>query len=461
MVWPGNYNRYAAATLFTLFFAGNTYAPDCRIDGQSAQDYLQEHYIAAWTHCYRRLKNCAAIVGWGIMNEPHQGFITYSDISKPENPVVPLGLIPSPFEAMAAASGHTVSASVYAVGPGGIKPMDHKTLNPYALSLFREGFVCPWKQAGVWTDEGGEPKILKKDYFVKYQDRKAYFANDFLKPFIIRFIGAMREKHPECLFFIEGVPSGEHIPWTKEDPAGIVNAFHHYDGFTLYTKTFIPWFNLRIDNSRPVLGRKKTAAYYAECVSDGVKWADDHMDGAPSLLGEFGLPFDLNKRKAFKTGDYSKHEEALTVYYDALDANLMGGTIWDYTADNTNKTGDNWNEEDLSIFSEGKGRALGGWLRPYPMATAGTPKHISWDRKRGIFGFCYDADGAIDAPTEIFLPAEWFGDTPGIEYRTDGKAAIGTKYDSVSHRLSISSAGYSGELRVIVRTICRKGAQGA
>ena len=65
MIWPCNYNRYAAATMFSLFFGGKIYAPELKVDGKNVQDWLQGCYIAAFRHCYRRLKNCAAVAGWG------------------------------------------------------------------------------------------------------------------------------------------------------------------------------------------------------------------------------------------------------------------------------------------------------------------------------------------------------------------------------------------------------------
>ena len=148
------------------------------------------------------------------------------------------------------------------------------------------------------------------------------------------------------------------------------------------------------------------------------------MGGIPTLLGEFGLAFDINKRRAFKSGDYAVHEQALSMYYDAVDANLLHSTIWNYTADNTNKTGDGWNDEDLSIFSEGKERATAGWKRPYPMATAGIPVSFSWDREKGIFSYCFKSDSAISAPTVIYLPPEFgpntiINTTLRYEYKPD------------------------------------------
>ncbi|MDR2079802.1 MAG: glycoside hydrolase family 5 protein [Treponema sp.] len=113
MIWPTNYNRYGAATMFSLFFGGNTYAPETKIDGESAQDWLQERYLACMRHCYRRLKTCKAIIGWGVMNEPHPGFIGCTDLHGLENYMVAVGPMPGGFQAMIAASGHRVSAPVY------------------------------------------------------------------------------------------------------------------------------------------------------------------------------------------------------------------------------------------------------------------------------------------------------------------------------------------------------------
>jgi hypothetical protein len=45
--------------------------------------------------------------------------------------------------------------------------------------LFKEDFVCPWKQAGVWSDERGVIELLKPDYFEKLNDQKVDFCNQF------------------------------------------------------------------------------------------------------------------------------------------------------------------------------------------------------------------------------------------------------------------------------------------
>ena len=450
MMWPSNYNRYAAATMFSLFFGGKTYAPELNIDGKNVQDWLQEHYIAAFRHCYRRLKNCPAVAGWGIINEPHSGFIGYRDLERAENPMVPVGPRPSPWDAIRSASGYPVKVPVYSVVSFGKKSNRSEIFNPGGHSLFREGFSCPWKQAGVWTDDGGDPRLLRADHFYAFEGRQAEFMKDFHRPFTLRFIETMKEADEKTLFFIEGMPPGSntavHPSWEKNDPPNTVNAFHWYDGFALFTKQFRPWFTIHPEKIKLILGTKNVQTHFNACLAQGVTWAKEHMNGMPSLLGEFGLAFDMNNRKAFANGDYSLHEKALSMYYDAVDANLLHSTIWNYTPDNTNKTGDGWNDEDLSVFSEGKERAAGGWKRPYPMATAGEPLEIKWNRKQGVFRYRFRADGAVTAPTIIYLPGQWFYG-PG----TRTTSPLRYEYQPEKQQVHFYNDGHSGETEIVVR----------
>jgi hypothetical protein len=451
MIWPVNYNRYAAFTLFTLFFAGNAYAPEVKIEGQSAQDWLQGHYFAAFRHCYRRLKICKALVGWGAMNEPHPGLIGYKDLNSLENIVVATGAMPSPFEAMKAASGYTVKAPVCAPWIKGYIRRGSETINPKGLSLFKEGYACPWKQAGIWTDKGGEPRLLKKDHFALINGKPADFVEDFLKPFIVNFVERMKEAGRPSLFFIEGVNNGRHPTWPAADGAGVVNAFHHYDGPTLFLKSFNPNFTADQSAGKIVLGKKKVKALYANQLKIAKDWARVQMGDMPSLLGEFGLPFDLNKRRGYKKGDYSLHEEALSLYYDGIDQNFLHSTIWNYTAGSTPEEGDGWNGEDLSIICSGKPRAINGWRRPYPMATAGTPIAFKWDRKTRCFTYRFMADPKIEAPTEIFAPLECFGAC--IEIITKLKYG----YKSEEGLLYIYNEGFKGEVEISARPGALKG----
>jgi hypothetical protein len=279
-----------------------------------------------------------------------------------------------------------------------------------------------------------------------FEGRQVNFMEDFHKPFTLRYIEMIKEADENSLFFIEGIPMGDkgatHPVWNSSDPTNAVNAFHWYDGLALFTKQFRPWFTIDHIKMKFILGRKRVQAFFNESLAKGVRWANEYMGGMPCLLGEFGLAFDMNKRRAFSSGDYSVHEEALSMYYNAVDANLLHSTIWNYTADNTNESGDGWNDEDLSIFSEGKERAATGWKRPYPMATAGQPLSINWNYKQGIFRYRFTADKAITAPTVIYLPGEQFGSSPKVV------CTLRFEYLYEEQRLFVYNDGFGGEVEV-------------
>jgi len=157
--------------------------------------------------------------------------------------------------------------------------------------------------------------------------------------------------------------------------------------------------------------------------------------GCPTLIGEFGIHMDLSKGKAFKKwrkGNHSnkiwkKHVTALDLMYNALDSLLINGTLWNYTASNSNdlRIGDGWNQEDLSIFSEDQydnpddinsgARAIEGWCRPFARFIQGIPKKMEFNRKKGIFTLRIEADGSIKQPTEIYIPEVHFPNGYNIE----------------------------------------------
>ncbi len=74
MLWPTNYERLATATMFTLFFAGNTFAPSSFVyDGKGnqkipIQNYLQEHYFGAVRELVGYLVNETNVIGFDTLN---------------------------------------------------------------------------------------------------------------------------------------------------------------------------------------------------------------------------------------------------------------------------------------------------------------------------------------------------------------------------------------------------------
>ncbi len=117
----------------------------------------------------------------------------------------------------------------------------------------------------------------------------------------------------------------------------------------------------------------------------------------------------------------------------AMEDTLLGYTIWNYTPDNDNAHGDQWNGEDLSIFSRdlqkdpanihSGGRALDAVVRPYPRATAGEPLKLSFDYRRRIFQYEFRHCSDIHTPTEIFIPDFQYPDGYNV-WVTDGEMEV-------------------------------------
>ncbi|MEO0565680.1 MAG: cellulase family glycosylhydrolase, partial [Chloroflexota bacterium] len=107
MIWPTNYYKFGAATMFTLFFAGDHLAPATTVDGTDLRTYLQTHYLNAYRKVAETLADLPNVVGFDTMNEPIRGYIETRDLSRDEpHGLLSLGATPTPLQAMALASGH-------------------------------------------------------------------------------------------------------------------------------------------------------------------------------------------------------------------------------------------------------------------------------------------------------------------------------------------------------------------
>ncbi len=412
MMWPTNRNKLGAATMYTLFFAGNVFAPNTRVEGIPVQEYLQTHYFNAIKKLAGRLRDLPNVIGYDSMNEPGTGFIGLPTLERWDT-LLTQGLMPTPAQAIMGAMypqevGHWELQGLTFVQTGTV------TMNPEGLSVWREGYEDIWKANGVWTDEGGTPRIVHPDHFATVNGRPVNFERDFLKPFLVRYVREIRTVDTDALIFIEsGGEKSDPIPWEPGDPPGIVYAPHWYDGLTLFTRRFNPEFNVRTSPTMEILtGREKVQAYYNEQLAALKERGTAEL--MPTLIGEFGLPFNLNDGESYRTGDFSLQTQAMTMYLQAIDELLLGYTLWCYTADNTNERGDQCYGEDFSIFSRDQqtdplnihsgGRALDAFVRPYARATAGTPQRMRFDPETKTFEFAFLSDPSIEAPTEIFVP---------------------------------------------------------
>lgn len=122
------------------------------------------------------------------------------------------------------------------------------------------------------------------------------------------------------------------------------------------------WFNadaigiLRGKYLSVLLGVKIGETAIRKCLREqlGVLRQDtfDSLGQYPTMMGEIGIPFDIDNKKAYTDGDYSSQTKALDASLNACDGtNVLNYSIWTYCPDNSHEFGDLWNGEDLSLWS--------------------------------------------------------------------------------------------------------------
>jgi hypothetical protein len=267
----------------------------------------------------------------------------------------------------------------------------------------------------VWdVAADGTPRLLRPHYFSVVNGRQVDFSQDYYRPFANRLAHALRSVDPTALIFLETEVGCTPPRWGTEDVSQIVYAPHWYDAFVLYLKQYSPFLGFDMLAHKLVLGPRRIRTSFVKQLASYKQQASQFLAGAPVLLGEFGIPFDLQNKKAYRTGDFGKQIRAMDRSLRALEDALVSGTLWNYTPDNTNLHGDQWNGEDLSIFSRDQqtdpqdihsgGRALQAVVRPYARAVAGEPLRMAFDPNRKLFTFAFRHDAAVTAPTELFVP---------------------------------------------------------
>ena len=414
MIWSTNATKLAAATMFTLFFGGRDFAPKTIIEGDSAQEFLQRHYINSLKELALYLKDLPNVVGFDTMNEPVEGYIGIEDLNQ-RYTTVEKGFTPTPFQSMQLGSGIPLELEIWERGILGPRVIGKQVLNPDGKRIWLEGFDPIWQANGVWEiNATGEPNLMRPDYFIHLNGRQVNFNKDYYVPFNNRFAKAVREVQPSYMIFVEkGFRSGGPV-WDPDDADNIVYAPHWYDPVVLVMKSFNRWINFDRGKNSLLFGSRRIDKSFTRQLARPKEHALTQMGNVPTLIGEVGIAFDLDNKKAYQNGDFSAQINAFDRTLRALEENLHHFTLWNYTADNTNARGDMWNDEDLSIFSRDQqenpedinsgGRALEAVVRPYPVAAAGEPLEIRFDIKRKIFEFRFRHDPAVSEPTEVFVP---------------------------------------------------------
>ncbi|KAF8173942.1 glycoside hydrolase superfamily [Pholiota molesta] len=414
MAWSTNYGRLLSQTVFTLFFAGRDFAPNCIIDGVNIQDYLQNHFIEACGQLADRIKAFdngslfdECIIGWDSMNEPFEGLCGWEDLQKnptKQGSTLKKGSFPTPAQSLRLGMGQAQTVEHWTFGTMGPSKNGTVTIDPKGQKVWADAPVgerpdgthprwgwkrdvtrwvlgtCVWAQHGVWDVETGY--ILRPDYFRVHPVTgiEVEFLSDYWKPHWITYAKRIRQAHEEAIILVQP-PVFAPPPRFEEDALQGRCAYspHYYDGLTLITRHW-NWFNadalglLRGKYSSTLQAVKIGESAIRKSLHEQLAYLQDDVPALgkgdyPTVIGEIGTPFDMDDKRSYGwtdggkyKGDYGSQEKALDASLNACDAwaansskkdrGSLNWTVWTYVPDDhTHEWGDGWNMEDLSLWS--------------------------------------------------------------------------------------------------------------
>ncbi|TFK32596.1 glycoside hydrolase superfamily [Crucibulum laeve] len=405
MVWSTNYGRLLSQTVFTLFFAGRDFAPECIIDDMNIQDWLQNHYIEAMGHLADRIREFdggslleECVIGWDSLNEPFEGLCGWEDLNLTpvkQGSTLKKGTYPTPAQSLRLGMGQAQTVDNWSFGVFGPSRDGTVTIDPKGRKVWADvaedqdgeqpdgrhpkwGWKrdvtkwplgkCIWALHGVWDVETGY--ILRPDYFrFKSDGDEVEFISDYWKPHWSTFTKRIRRAHPEAIMFVQP-PVFAPPPRIEEEELKGRCAYsgHYYDGLTLVTRHW-NWFNadalglLRGKYSSTLQAVKIGTGAIRKSLQEqlGMLQSDVRILGSyPTVIGEIGTPMDMDGKRSYGwtdggkyKGDYEQQERALDASLNGCDGpNSLNYTIWTYCPDDhTHEWGDGWNMEDLSIWS--------------------------------------------------------------------------------------------------------------
>lgn len=392
MLWTTNYKRLVAGTMFTLFFAGEAFAPKAVINGVNIQIYLQDHFIKSVAHLVQRIKDSApalfeeTVIGVETLNEPNPGYVGTPEVDKiPDNQNLRLGTCPTLYQSMRLGVGIPTEVDEYIISVFGPKKTGTKFIDPCGISAWvnttkydeHYGFKrdsewklgeCIWAQHGVWDVDSDS--LIDSGYFMKNpldgaKTDEEYFINNFYIGYYKNFRKAIRDILPETFIFLQSPPL--QIPpkliGTDLIDQNTVFCPHYYDGMSLMFKSWNKKYNvdtlgiMRGRYSNPVfgivLGENNIRKSFKSQLHEMARESHDNLGKEiPVIFTEIGMPFDMDDKKAYKDDNFSSQTSALDALGFALEGNNLSHSWWCYTSENCHKWGDHFNNEDFSFWSK-------------------------------------------------------------------------------------------------------------
>ncbi|KAG8923855.1 hypothetical protein FRC02_010851 [Tulasnella sp. 418] len=444
--WPTGYQKLAASTMATCFWGGEVFTPKLMVDRNgekvNVQTYLQDAYMDCFDYLLKNLADLEGIMGFEIMNEPHRGYINLPSLHEFDyNTDLHLNDIPSALQSFALGAGYPTEIPHYIRSfPFPTRLSHHVLRNQDGKKVWRKdgpsGGACVWEMHGVWGWDKlkKRPVVLKESYFTKHPllGKKVDWYQDCWYPFIKRWADRVHSiAGKDKILFLEPIPN-EFCPpsWKLEhQPNNMVFAPHWYDLNALFAKEF---GNLSVNVqglSRGMLlhkalywGQKSARKNYQLQLGNIVEEGYKSLGERPVLLGECGIPIDMNSKEAFESGDFTWQEKMMDALIAGLERNLIGFTLWNYNPENSDSHGDYWNGENFSWFSQQQldvmsklkgslgqlnssldegGRILPAVVRPYPAKVAGIPLEFQYEMTNGEFVFVWSNPMDITADSKI------------------------------------------------------------
>lgn len=371
MMWTNNYWKLATATMFTLFFAGDVYAPGIAVeaaptqgrDGESGrnetiQTFLRRNYLQFIDAVAETLKDCPNVIGFGTMNEPSNGFVGVGDVREIHAPVLH-GHALSAFDSMRLGSGEPLEVPYYSTH---FRSDATHLLNPRGKSAYKSPELDVWRRVGVHGIDKATNRtaLLRPHHFALRPGED--FAGAYLRPFYDSVQSTVSRRNPNFVTYAEPFfdPTDPYPP----APADLAEqsfgwAPHWYDAVTLFLGRYSHWFSFDFEWNVPSVGPWMIDWTFRKNLrrikhGEGRRGQSDRMH---VVVGETGAPFAGSKE------DYTR---CLDRTLRAMEANDVDYAIWCYEAENNNIDGDLWNGEDLSLLSGGRGRGLQAAVRPWP-----------------------------------------------------------------------------------------------
>ncbi|PCH36934.1 glycoside hydrolase family 5 protein [Wolfiporia cocos MD-104 SS10] len=448
-LWPCGYQKLAAATMATCFWAGNTFAPKLQVERGGTmtgiETFLQEAFLNMWEVVAKAVGDLDGVVGFEMINEPHRGYVELKSMNAFDyNTDLHLGHVPTAFQSFMLGAGHPTEVGFWTRWfPVPTRLTSKNVLNTARQKAWREDGPtqgqCLWEMHGVWgwdikKDEG---VVLRESYFTKrpMTGQKVDWYVDYYFPFAKRWADRVQSvTSADKLVLLEPIPN-EFCPdsWTPEiQPSNMVYAPHWYDLNTLFTKTYSD-FTANVQGlSRGMFplkafywGHQGARDNFALQIRNIVESGYRSLGEKPVIIGECGIPMDMNKGEAFVTDRWTWQTRMMDAMITALERSLVGFTLWTYNPDNDDHIGDDWNGENFSWFSRKRGlpaswldfeqtsptldngaRILRAIVRPYPARTAGIPLRFEYEMNSGAFTFSWtipDPNAEPVAPTTALV----------------------------------------------------------